>query len=68
MVEVLIAFCAPSKHLISRFMAVSWLRQFILLAQTQMLPFAGGVVKAILPCLAMSVDEKLRSLADQVRR
>jgi len=64
MMEVLIAFCGPSKHLISRFMAVTWLRKFIALAQTQMLPFAPGVVKAILPCLAMSVDDKLRALAD----
>ena len=44
--------------------AVTWLRKFIALAQTQMLPFAAGVVKAILPCLAMSVDDKLRALAD----
>eukprot|EP00039_Didymoeca_costata_P005784 m.84543 g.84543 ORF g.84543 m.84543 type:complete len:714 (-) comp12972_c0_seq1:1852-3993(-) len=64
MVDILLPFCETSKHNLCRFMSVRWLRTFISLAKEDMLPFAPDIVQAILPCLSMSVDTKLRTLAD----
>lgn len=47
MTEILIRFCGPSKHLLSKFMAVTWLREFIELAYTQILPWVGQILQAV---------------------
>lgn len=45
--------------------ALEWIHQFILLSQNQMLPYASGILCAILPCFAYATDarKEARSLA-----
>lgn len=49
-------------------MAVTWIKEFVTLAGHEMLPYASGILTAVLPCLAYEDEarksESLRSQAD----
>ena len=47
MTDILIRYCGPSKHLLSKFMAVTWLREFVDLANTQILPWIDQILAAV---------------------
>ncbi|GFN85192.1 protein vac14 homolog [Plakobranchus ocellatus] len=59
MANILIIHSQNSDDLI-QFTAISWLREFILLAGRSMLPHVAGMVNAVLPCLSYSDEGRKR--------
>ncbi|XP_014678213.1 PREDICTED: protein VAC14 homolog [Priapulus caudatus] len=57
MVNILITHCQSSEDLI-QMTAILWLSEFAHLAGRDMLPFASGLLTAVLPCLAYDDDRK----------
>lgn len=43
--------------------AITWLKEFVELAGAALLPFASGVLAAVLPCLAYADDPRNSILA-----
>ncbi len=39
-------------------MAVTWIKEFVALAGHEMLPYASGILSAVLPCLAYEDDAR----------
>jgi len=39
-------------------MAVTWIKEFVALAGTEMVPYASGILSAVLPCLAYDDDSR----------
>lgn len=37
-------------------MAVTWIKEFVALAGSEMVPYASGILSAVLPCLAYDDD------------
>jgi len=68
MVNILIQHSQPKQsysqnELILQFTAVIWLRVFVSLSGRTMLPFASGILTAVLPCVAYE-DEKRKSIRE----
>ncbi|GFN77931.1 vac14-like protein [Plakobranchus ocellatus] len=59
MANILIIHSQNSDDLI-QFTAISWLREFILLAGRSMLPHVAGILNAVLPCLSYSDEGRKR--------
>eukprot|EP00058_Branchiostoma_floridae_P019480 XP_002604970.1 hypothetical protein BRAFLDRAFT_92612 [Branchiostoma floridae] len=51
MVNILIVHCQAQDELL-QLTAIMWLKEFILLSGRAMLPFAAGILTAVLPCVA----------------
>jgi len=68
MVNILIQHSQPKQsyshnELILQFTAVIWLRVFVTLSGRTMLPFASGILTAVLPCVAYE-DEKRKAIRE----
>lgn len=51
-----------------QFTAILWIKHFIKLAEQRMLPFASGILVAILPCLSFESDSRKSMLFSVFRR
>ncbi|GFO49138.1 protein vac14 homolog [Plakobranchus ocellatus] len=53
-----------------QFTAISWLREFILLAGRSMLPHVAGILNAVLPCLSYSDEgrKRVREAAERLNQ
>ncbi|GFN83394.1 protein vac14 homolog [Plakobranchus ocellatus] len=60
MANILIIHSQNSDDLIQFTDAISWLREFILLAGRSMLPHIAGILNAVLPCLSYSDEGRKR--------
>lgn len=47
-----------SLHFFIQLMAVTWIKEFVALAGHEMLPYASGILSAVLPCLAYEDDAR----------
>lgn len=63
MTNILILHAQNGNNELIQFTAIIWLREFINISKTQMLPFASGIFSAILPCLAYESDPKKSEIA-----
>jgi vacuole morphology and inheritance protein 14 len=45
-------------------MAVTWIKEFVALAGTEMVPYASGILSAALPCLAYDDDGRKSKLIE----
>ncbi|XP_029465094.1 protein VAC14 homolog isoform X2 [Rhinatrema bivittatum] len=61
MANILVIHCQGSDDLI-QLTAMSWIREFIQLAGRVMLPYASGILTAVLPCL--SYDDRKKSIKE----
>jgi vacuole morphology and inheritance protein 14 len=43
---------------LTQFTAITWIKEFVQLSGRTMLPFASGILTAVLPCLAYESDSK----------
>lgn len=41
-----------------QYTAILWIKEFVNLSSREMLPFASGILTAILPCLSYDDDER----------
>lgn len=41
-----------------QFTAITWIKEFVQLSGREMLPYASGILIAILPCLAYDTDSR----------
>ncbi|XP_066290973.1 protein VAC14 homolog isoform X1 [Branchiostoma lanceolatum] len=62
MVNILIVHCQAQDELL-QLTAIMWLKEFILLAGRAMLPFAAGILTAVLPCVAYE-DHRRKNIKD----
>ena len=62
MINILINH-SQSPHVPLQMTAVTWIREFVTLAGSAMLPFTSGILTAVLPCLAYD-DEERRTVRD----
>jgi len=72
MVNILIQHSQPKQsysqnELILQFTAVIWLRVFVTLSGRTMLPFASGILTAVLPCVAYE-DEKRKAIREAAQQ
>lgn len=65
MINILINH-SQSPHVPLQMMAVTWIREFVTLAGSAMLPFTSGILTAVLPCLAYD-DEERRTVREMSR-
>ena len=65
MINILISH-SQSPHVSLQMMAVTWIREFVTLAGSTMLPFTSGILTAVLPCLAYD-DEERRTVREMSR-
>jgi vacuole morphology and inheritance protein 14 len=49
-----------------QFTAITWIKEFVQLSGRTMLPFASGILTAVLPCLAYESDSKRSILARNI--
>ncbi|XP_021943778.1 protein VAC14 homolog isoform X3 [Folsomia candida] len=57
MINILIAH-SQSKDELLQLMAVTWIKEFVSLAGTDMVPYGSGILSAVLPCLAYEDDNR----------
>ncbi|XP_057330110.1 protein VAC14 homolog [Microplitis mediator] len=57
MINILIVHAQSADELL-QLTAISWIREFVQLSGPSMLPFASGILSAILPCLAYDSDNR----------
>ncbi|XP_034938910.1 protein VAC14 homolog [Chelonus insularis] len=57
MINILINHAQSSDELL-QLTAITWIREFVQLSGTSMLPYASGILSAILPCLAYDGDNR----------
>ncbi|CAG7732052.1 unnamed protein product [Allacma fusca] len=62
MINVLILH-SQSKDELLQLTAVTWIKEFVTLAGNEMLPFASGILTAVLPCLAYE-DEARKNIRE----
>ncbi|EGD83131.1 hypothetical protein PTSG_03767 [Salpingoeca rosetta] len=65
MLQILSAYCS-SEDFLSKFTAITWVDEFILLAKAEMLPHLATLLAAVLPCLkhvADSEGKRMRQIA-----
>ncbi|XP_055332523.1 protein VAC14 homolog isoform X2 [Paramacrobiotus metropolitanus] len=69
MINILIAHAQSQDELV-QFTAILWIKQFIKLSGERMLPFASGILIAVLPCLSFESDSRknVRENAKQVNQ
>lgn len=60
MTNILIVHAQSTNELI-QLIAITWIREFVQLSGSNMLPFASGIFTAILPCLAYEGDSRKRN-------
>jgi len=65
MINILIHH-SQSTHVTLQMMAITWIREFVSLAGTSMLPYTSGILTAVLPCLAFD-DEERRAVRELSR-
>jgi len=65
MINILIHH-SQSAHVPLQMMAITWIREFVSLAGTSMLPYTSGILTAVLPCLAFD-DEDRRAVRELSR-
>lgn len=57
MINILVQH-AQSQDDLLQFTAITWIKEFVQLSDRTMLPYASGILIAILPCLAYEQDSK----------
>lgn len=57
MINIVIAHSQASDEML-QFTAITWIKEFVQLSGRTMLPFASGILTAVLPCLAYESDSK----------
>ncbi|PNF35433.1 VAC14-like protein [Cryptotermes secundus] len=57
MINIVIAHSQASDEVL-QFTAIMWIKEFVQLSGRTMLPFASGILTAVLPCLAFDSDTK----------
>ncbi|PSN34186.1 Protein VAC14 [Blattella germanica] len=57
MINIVILHSQSSDELL-QFTALTWIKEFVQLSGRKMLPFASGILTAVLPCLAYDTDSK----------
>lgn len=60
MINVLITHAQSSEDLV-QLTAIAWIKEFVELSGGAMLPYASGILAAVLPCLAYA-DEPRKSI------
>ena len=52
--------CLSLFHLddVIQYTAITWLKEFVRLSGRTMLPFASGIITAVLPCLAYDTEQR----------
>ncbi|XP_064641038.1 protein VAC14 homolog isoform X2 [Lineus longissimus] len=60
MINILIAHCQSGGYTdaLIQYTAILWIKEFVNLSSREMLPFASGILTAILPCLSYDDDER----------
>lgn len=53
--------------LLFQFTAIMWIKEFVQLSGRTMLPFASGILTAVLPCLAFDSDSKKSILVKNIK-
>ena len=65
MINILISH-SQSSTVGLQMMAITWIREFVSLAGSEMLPFTSGILTSVLPCLAYD-DEERRLVREKSR-
>lgn len=58
MINVLIEHAQEKTENLVQLTAITWIKEFVQLSGTQMLPFLSGIFTAVLPCLAYDMDSR----------
>lgn len=67
MVNILIVHAQSNEDLI-QFTAITWLKEFVRLSERSMLPYASGLLTAILPCLAYDDERRNLLFDDEIKK